>query len=134
VPYPNEAPALHAWLATQPPGAVAELPMAVPEALPGPDPRYSYLSTFHWKPLLNGYSGYHPRSYIERAGEVRNFPDDTAIARLRRDGARYVVVHFDAYNHEAQPLIREALVTRHRMVELAHFPGRAVGSAVFALK
>ena len=59
-PYPNEAPPIYAWLARQPPGVVAELPMPVPEVLPGPDARYADHSIFHWHPLLNGYSGFFP--------------------------------------------------------------------------
>jgi hypothetical protein len=130
VPYPNEAPALHAWLATQPRGVVVELPMPVPEALPGIDARYAYLSTFHWFPLLNGYSGFYPASYLARTDAVRSFPDDASIARLRQDGARYVVVHFEHYPSEARAALREALVTRYRMPQIATFDN----SAVFALE
>jgi hypothetical protein len=132
VPYLNEPPPLYAWLATQPRGVVAELPMPVPGALPGNDPRYSYLSTFHWFPLLNGYSGFHPPSYVDRVDALRSFPDDASIARLRRDGARYVVVHFDQYPRELRSLVREILVTRYRMPEVAAFPEE--GSAVFAME
>ena len=130
VAYPNEPPALYAWLATQPRGVVVELP--VPEGLPGNDPRYSYLSTFHWFPLLNGYSGFLPPSYLDRVDMLRSFPDDASIARLRRDGARYVVVHLNQYPRELQSLVREILATRYRMPEVATFPEE--GSAVFAME
>ncbi len=60
VPYPNAPPPLYAWLAQQPRGVVAEFPMPVPEALPGDEARYAYMSTFHWMPAVNGYSGYYP--------------------------------------------------------------------------
>ena len=62
VPYPNTAPPLYAWLAAQPRGVVAELPMRA-SGLPGADPAYSYLSTFHWQPIVNGYSGFYPASH-----------------------------------------------------------------------
>ena len=134
VPYPNEPPPLYAWLATQPRGVVVELPMPAPEGLPGSDPQYSYLSTFHWFPLLNGYSGFHPPSYFDRVDVLRSFPDDASISRLRHDGARYVVVHFDQYPREVRSTLREALVTRYRMPEVATFPGPGEGSAVFAME
>jgi hypothetical protein len=120
-PYPNEAPPLYAWLAQQPSGVVAELPMPVPEALPGPDARYAYFSTFHWHPLLNGYSGFFPASYVERADALRNFPDDSSILRLKRDGAYYLLLHIGAYAPEDREAILETLTQRHRMAELARF-------------
>jgi hypothetical protein len=134
VPYDNDAPPLQAWLAAQPSGVVVELPMPVPEALPGSDPRYSYLSTFHWKPMLNGYSGFHPRSYVERADAVRDFPSERAVARLRADGARYLVVHFDEFDADRRAAIRTILVTTYAMAALASFPGREAESVVFAMR
>ena len=120
-PYPNEAPPLYAWLARQPSGVVAELPMPVPEALPGPDARYAYFSTFHWHPLLNGYSGFFPASYVERADALRDFPDDASILRLKRDGAHYLLLHIGAFAPEDRDVILETLTQRHRMAELARF-------------
>ena len=60
---PERAPPLYAWLAKQPRGVVAEFPMPAPDTLPGIEPRYAYMSTFHWMPIVNGYSGYYPPSY-----------------------------------------------------------------------
>jgi len=74
VPYPNVPPPLYAWLAQQPRGVVAEFPMPVPEALPGDEARYAYMSTFHWMPGVNGYSGYYPPSYLTRIDRLREFP------------------------------------------------------------
>lgn len=133
VPYPNEAPPLYAWLAAQPPGVVAELPMPPPTALPGDDARYSYLSTFHWHPLLNGYSGFHPHSYLDRVETLQAFPEEAAITRLRADGTRYLVVHFEAYEPHEREQIRTAL-TRYGMAELCRFPQGASESAVFAMR
>jgi hypothetical protein len=95
--------------------------MPVPEALPGPDARYSYFSTFHWHPLLNGYSGFFPASYVGRADALRNFPDDSSILRLKRDGAYYLLLHIGAYAPEDREAILETLTQRHRMAELARF-------------
>ena len=59
--------------------------MAPSSNLPGPDPVYAYMSTFHWQPLLNGYSGYYPRPHLQRLDVLTRFPDPRAIARLRAD-------------------------------------------------
>jgi Dolichyl-phosphate-mannose-protein mannosyltransferase len=97
VPYPNAAPPVYRLLATQPEGVVAEFPMPGINGLPGEDPKYEYLSIFHWKPLVNGYSGFYPPTYIRRVLDVRRFPEPFALRVLRRDGVRYVVVHEGGY-------------------------------------
>ncbi len=67
VSYPNRAPQLYTWLSRQVPGVVADLPVvSSTQTLPGEDPRYAYLSTFHWLPSINGYSGFYPPSYLSR--------------------------------------------------------------------
>ena len=38
-------------------------------------PDFMYWSTYHWNPLVNGYSGYQPPSYRETAERMRTFPD-----------------------------------------------------------
>jgi hypothetical protein len=134
VPYENTAPPVQAWLATQPPGVVAELPFTVPDAMPGPSAGYSYLSSFHWKPIVNGYSGYHPHSYLSRADVLKTFPDDPSLARLRADGVRYVVVHMEQYDREVRPLIEEAMEGRYGLVELGRFPGPRSEAVVWGMR
>ena len=53
-----------------------------------------YRSIFHWKPLLNGYTGYAPRSASTVVGIAKALPDADAVRILQRmTGVRYVVVH-----------------------------------------
>jgi hypothetical protein len=132
MPYENEAPSLHAWLATQPRGVVAELPMR--DDVPGSDPRTSYLSTFHWQPIVNGYSGFVPQSYLDRLYDLRNFPDDESIHRLRKDGVRYVVVHLWEYPKDEAVLVVQALTFRHGLPELKRFYGRYTEIRVYLLR
>jgi hypothetical protein len=75
------------------PGVVVELPLPVPESLPGRDPNYQFWSRVHWHPLINGYSGYYPVGYIRTLEQMRRFPDNDSIARLKRLEVRYVLVH-----------------------------------------
>ena len=101
VPYPNRAPPLYAWLATQPRGLVAELPMPMAHVLPGDDARYAYMSTFHWQPLINGYSGYYPASYLKTLERLRRIrATDDSVGVLRRTGVKYVIVHFVSWDQE----------------------------------
>jgi hypothetical protein len=104
VPYDNDAPPVYEFVARLPPGAVAEFPL--PDALPGPEPRYMYMSTFHWKPLVNGYSGYYPPSYLRQLARLRSFPDDSSLGALQRTGVTYVIIHLPPDDSVDQPSSR----------------------------
>ena len=133
VPYPNSPPPLYAWLSTQRRGVVAELPMRT-SGLPGSDPAYSYLSTFHWMPIVNGYSGFYPASYLGRLDDLAAFPDEKSVNRLREDGVRYVVVHLI----EIEPAKREAVLNALRnsfgLAELTRQSDGRGEAVVFALR
>ncbi|HTH00865.1 MAG TPA: hypothetical protein VL882_11410 [Vicinamibacterales bacterium] len=109
--YPNEPPPVYKLLASQPPGVVAEFPAPMlnvrpgqdpKRGLPGADPKYAYLSIFHWKPLINGYSGFYPASYIRRLQDLRRFPDPFSLRVLRRADVRYVVIHEAGYGEDRE--------------------------------
>jgi len=109
VVYPNSAPPVYRLLAAQPASVVAELPMPKINGLPGQDPKYAYFSIFHWKPLVNGYSGFYPPTYVRRVLDVRRFPEPVALRVLQRDGVRYIVVHARGY---ADPGVYERTLLR----------------------
>ena len=54
---------------------------------------YMLNSTVHWKPLVNGYSGFLPESYVELYEDLKSFPAPTALDALRRRGITHVIVH-----------------------------------------
>jgi hypothetical protein len=97
-PYPNAAPELYRILGAQPRGVVLECPVPHVDALPGNDARYAYMSTFHWFPLVNGYSGVYPPSYLHRLERLRDFPGEASIRQMRTDGVQYVIVHTAGYS------------------------------------
>jgi len=105
VPYENASPPVYEFLARLPSGVVAEFPVPLKNTIPGPDARYTYMSTFHWKKLVNGYSGYHPRSYVRRLDGLQSFPDASSLEILRQTGVSYVVVHLSSYESENQLLV-----------------------------
>ncbi len=91
---PAVPPRLYEWLAGQPAAPVFEWPTPRPDQLGfTQEPRYMYQSIAHWKPLLNGYSGNSPESYIAMLHSTQNFPDRYSVVFLRRMGVRYVVLH-----------------------------------------
>ncbi|MBI5586339.1 MAG: hypothetical protein HY892_21215 [Deltaproteobacteria bacterium] len=109
LPYGKDFPPVYTWLARQPEEfALLELPM------PGtPDDfwreaSYVYFSAFHWKKLVNGYSGFFPPGYLHfyTAG-LKGFPSRETLNNIRSLGLRYVVVHSDRY----EPKDRERIKT-----------------------
>jgi hypothetical protein len=91
---PEPSPFVYRWLRQQPHGAVCEYPFGQLQGRIGPqDSTYAYYSTIHWKPLLNGYSGFTPATYDTAYRALRTFPSDEAIAYLRAVGVRYLLVH-----------------------------------------
>jgi hypothetical protein len=86
-------PPIYAHVSALPPDAVlVELPFPDPAVvqLNGP---YVLASTAHFRPLLNGYSGFTPRSYHQAAGLVRMLPSSDAFDGLAAMGVTHAVLH-----------------------------------------
>ena len=83
---------------------------------------------------MNGYSGFVPQSYLDRIDEVRQFPDEKSIERLRRDGVRYLVVQLWRYRHGEGIRVLDALSVRYRFHELGRFDDGTGESVVFLLR
>lgn len=83
-------PPVYAWLRDRPEvTALVELPIRRSSR----ETAYMYYSTLHWKPIANGFSGYHPPSFWELTEIVRGLPDAAGLALLRRMGISHAVVH-----------------------------------------
>lgn len=134
VRYPNAAPPLYAWLAQQPAGVVAEIPMPIPRELAGAEPEHTYMSTFHWHPLVNGYSGYFPPSYVHRIERMRGFPDGRAFAQLFKDGVRYLIVHPHLYPRDRRVEVLETLAARPELIHLGRFDAARGEAYVFRIR
>ena len=94
VPVETDSAVFYSWLKTSPDAVLFEWPVTVPWRLwDMVDVRYMYRSTLHWRPLLNGYSGFYPSSYLSLLNHMRGFPDTATIAELQRRGATVIVVH-----------------------------------------
>jgi hypothetical protein len=97
--FPRSAPPAYRVLAHLPKGVVAELPAPTPDRF-GFEGRRMYLSTFHWFPIVDGYSGNFPPSFLGRMDRLHDFPSDRALRQLRRDDVAYVLVSAVAYTPE----------------------------------
>lgn len=77
--------------------------------------RYVYLSTFHWRRLVNGYSGHFPPHYLLLRSVLSRLPDDEeprAWPLLAASGATHVIVHGEALGPERTARLR-AWLERH---------------------
>jgi hypothetical protein len=54
---------------------------------------YMYFSIWHWRPMVNGYSGFIPASYEALLAGVSTFPDAAALQFLRTAGVTHVALH-----------------------------------------
>jgi len=106
---PDEA---SSWLRSQPPGVVADLPLPrTPADLPN-EALVAYRSTFHWRPIVNGYSGFTPSSYLQLWSPLASFPDTGSLAALRRRGVTYLVVREAGYGEMRYAAIVRTLALR----------------------
>lgn len=111
---PAAAPPVYTWLSTVPPTVVAHVPLPRPDALPGPEADFQYYAQYHKHRLVNGNSGFYPPGYLELLDRARSFPDDRAMAELRRLGVEYLLVHEQYYpSREAFGTVIEALDLRN---------------------
>jgi hypothetical protein len=85
----KEPPAIYRGLADAP-VVLAEYPIEPSEVFNIP---YMYFSTWHWRPMVNGYSGFTPESYLSVVDDLRTFPGEKALAELRRRGVTHVTVN-----------------------------------------
>ncbi len=136
VPYPNTPPPLYTWLSRQAPGVVAEFPMPTIHTLPGNEPQFEYASTFHWMPLLNGYSGYYPPAYLHTLDRLKPFPDPSAVAVLGRSGVRYIIVHTTLYRDREEEIVDvlEELSRNPSLAELGRFKDLEGDAVVYRLR
>ena len=98
-PLGQNIPDVYKWLSNESGDfAVAELPMIYVDHIEsGTDlyknTKYMYYSTYHWKKLVNGYSGFTPDYHIGIIYILKTFPSNESIDLLQHFGVKYVIVH-----------------------------------------
>lgn len=137
-PLPTRSPALvptpeYTWLAKQPAETVVvELPVPRPSAMWLYETQYQYASIFHWRRLVNGYSGFAPPQHVRTLELLEAFPDEASVARLRDIGVDFVFVHKANYERADQyGALLSALSGHPAFVPRAVFGGMADEVAVF---
>jgi hypothetical protein len=104
-PYVIEPSAMDRWLATRSDGgAIVGLPISDPRdpvAAARRHSQYMLDSIAHFRPLVNGYSGFTPPSHDALFRKLVSFPSEDSLSSLEALGVRYAVLHRKAYTNEA---------------------------------
>lgn len=66
---------------------------------------YVLASTAHWRPLMNGYSGYTPATYERYADAFGSFPTERSIQAMKDAGVTHVMVHPAAFHKDHQAVV-----------------------------
>jgi hypothetical protein len=119
LPVAADLPAVYRFIAGLPASsALVELPFGEVAF----ETRYMFYSTFHWRRLVNGYSGGGPDRYglwAERLKEILSDPEGAWQAVLET-GATHLVVHEGSYTGQQGQLI-SAWARAHQARELGTF-------------
>jgi hypothetical protein len=97
-------PGIYKLLADEPTVVLAEVPFYPRQAV-FENAEYVLNSTVHWRPLMNGYSGYTPAAYSGFADAFWYFPRDYAVEAMRRAGVTHVMVHPERFGHEGPDVL-----------------------------
>ena len=111
-------PNIYRLLADEPgPVVLIETPFYPPPAV-FENAEYVLNSTAHWRPLMNGYSGYTPETYRNVAWTFWYFPQEHAIRAMREAGVTHVTVHTARFGHDRERTL-DALAGRQDLELLA---------------
>ena len=115
----EQVPQVYRWLAEQPPGPLLELPMVLTDG--GPQLEYQHLSTYHWHPTPDGYSGFIPPKHGQIVYEMERFPSERSVSLLQALDVQYVVVHTARYSELRRRQVEAALAQASELTLLESF-------------
>ena len=132
---PDRPAEVYQWLAQQPRSVVAEVPFARADQLHAiSDGLYMFNSTWHWQPIVNGYSGFFPRTFFEMAVEIESFPDERSIEYLKRRGVDFLVLHGRMLGPDVLGEMTADLLARPDIEAMAQFADQGGLDVVFRLR
>ena len=68
-----------------------------------------FWSTYHWQPLVNGYSDLIPPDFHAIALPINGFPSPESFAIARARQVRYVLWHIDRYDAASRAVLTQRL-------------------------
>jgi hypothetical protein len=116
-PAGENIPLVYRWLKEQttPDAVVLELPFQGSSEFV-----YEYYSSYHWRRLANGGSGFTPPIYKALRQWLQTFPDPRSMDIIQQLGIDYVILHQDSYPSEAWQRILDDLPRYWPAIEQIH--------------
>ncbi|WP_396624985.1 hypothetical protein [Luteitalea sp.] len=119
-----QVPELYRRLANRPTGPVVELPFWYIRSDFPRHARYMLLSTYHWHPLVNGYSDHIPQWFRDEVVRISSFPTAESLQILvDRHQAKYAIIHLGHYDSRSRVRLRERLEQYKEYVRLLETEG-----------
>jgi len=102
VPVKDEIPEVYKWLAQEKGDlAILELPLPQPKESSSEEEFFRpYYSTYHWKRIVNGRSGYFPPLYKELKRRWYDHPVEQNLEDLKKLKVNYLIVHSTSYDED----------------------------------
>lgn len=97
IPHGEGIPSVQQWLKDQPQQVIVCYPLRY-------HLDYMYFSTYHWKKLINGWSGYIPNELFGDEIALKTLPSPEAESVLQRRGAELIVIH---HQYDTTPHFRD---------------------------
>jgi len=94
---------------------------------------YMFWSSRHWRPLVNGYSGYAPPDFQETVKCMDKFPDAASIARLRGLNVGHVLLHGYYYSERERTAVVLAAARSPDLIPVGRYRDWIGITDVFAL-
>jgi hypothetical protein len=83
-----------------------------------------------WPKMLNGYSGHHPRDYMQLLEDMADFPSERALAAMAARGVTHIALHEGWMVDRYRPLVG-TLITTPRLELVGGYDERDGEVAVF---
>jgi hypothetical protein len=123
IPVGRRVPRVYGWLAGEEAQAVAEVPIHG-EGLIRKETLEAYFSTYHWRPVIHGYTAYPLLITKVMRNLAALFPAEVALQAFDRIGVDTVIAHLG--RDDAPPGFDAAVaqaVAAQRLVRVARFEG-----------
>jgi hypothetical protein len=102
--------------------------------------RAMYWSTYHWLPLVNGYSDILPQDFERIALPINAFPDPGSFEIMKARNVRYVLWHLDDYQSAGRDVLQTRIARYQQylrpvviasdawLYEIVQWPGHDAGA------
>lgn len=120
-----DVPRIYQDLAGRPDVVLAEFPFEQNVPWVTNELQYMYFSLWHWREMVNGYSGFTPEAHKSLIQLARDFPDAASIAALRTRGVTHVTVNCHFIKDPCRAFM-DAIDARpeFKLIRVAHWQGR----------